>query len=1316
MLQKANKKSSIANINPEGFYAELYTWEDQKENGGIAESGDFAGSKKSRTFIPTKITKDELQSIISGKGKVSDGDTIQSALIYIRRKEGADSITGTRGTKSEIEKERLVDFIDKNNLWYLGELNPKESLGRGGEHIVYEDPKDKNFILKTNNLSNYSLWSDYFINLLLNNTFFPDTSYELIGFKKEEQGKILPVVRQYFVLDTTLSDLKDVQKYLFNRGFRKIHPFSNAYRHFDLGVMIGDLHNRNVLVKNDTLFFIDTKFFISHDVDYVYGEGGEMHGNGDFLDSEKIKEDYTNAIASSGNPIMQAVALPKYSDLPLRYANFLYNHFSDLTKLKKTSEGEYYVELDAVRYNRILMDLEKMGYGYVIGDSFTAKDKLFEFTHAVRMFQDRINNPDSKMEYGGIAQFDSGATTLVGHDLMKHINNSKDLTDKKNRLYEQAHIYGWNQDTLYKMFKNAFSAQVVKDYNSHHDYKITLDDHQKADLAHALTDEFTLWKIDNEIELENGGEIKMAEGGKIQNFTQFAIEKGYPSDYDTLFEAQLLGSRGLAGKVSKRSIGQQDERFHQMQIRNKQAHQEYREAILKGEIIDPEGKITAEKLSMEEYESKREPILKKIASIDNYIRTIEELGSMSHLPNGKLKLKYQRTIDIQNEDKKKLLAELETITMAKGGQIDVVEKLKQRIENETGLKVSVKKGALNSSLRGYVTFMPRKKGETYPNFDFDYARKLQAEMPGKEPYPNFFSVGHFTVYYGNEIYNEPIDSKLGKSETVEDAKKVMFPLYDRIDNFDADVKIGHTNIDWGPMKRGQGRRSGYMVQGSMSGAPRGIKSYPYVDWSMYPEVADDISHMKLFTSGEAERYVRARQFGANHIEAKVYAIIKKVMAEGGITYPIEEKGKWYGEEDYIIRGGKLVEMTPDEFLSKAKPLEIDKIARENIDNLKQHIKSNRKLDPLTLYSLDKSDVRNSDGRHRAIASKELGIKRIPVIDYTNNSKMAGGGIPSRYKNLGFNRVGQKKKSTRPEKKWMVLAKKGDKYKVVHGGQKGMEDFSQHHDKTRQKRFWNRMGGFDSAKASNPFSPLYWHKRFGTWEAGGVLDKGTIKVAWVDSDTPDIMESKMFDSVEDALKYSKDKKFLIFELEDAHDNYYKWSLLPYGMYDKYKMALDWADNLNLMDHGGIADAEKQAEAEQLAKKFLATLSEEQMTDLQQEVHRIIDSVIVEEEKKLFDLEASQEALSLEDKESLYKPFKKYGAKRMESKTYPFCLNVSSSITGIYAGTSCAKIVSSSNAIKSDFIFENDGIREYSNPFLSVKEVRSPPFLIALTIFC
>ena len=93
-----------------------------------------------------------------------------------------------------------------------------------------------------------------------------------------------------------------------------------------------------------------------------------------------------------------------------------------------------------------------------------------------------------------------------------------------------------------------------------------------------------------------------------------------------------------------------------------------------------------------------------------------------------------------------------------------------------------------------------------------------------------------------------------------------------------------------------------------------------------------------------------------------------------------------------------------------------------------------------------------------------------------------GGIPDRYKNKGFTKVGTKRKSTRPGKKWMVLAKKGDSYKIVHGGDSSMQDYSQHKDKERQKNFWNRMG-----HTNDVFSPRYWHKKLGKWVNGGLIN-------------------------------------------------------------------------------------------------------------------------------------------------------------------------------------------------------------------------------------
>lgn len=137
----------------------------------------------------------------------------------------------------------------------------------------------------------------------------------------------------------------------------------------------------------------------------------------------------------------------------------------------------------------------------------------------------------------------------------------------------------------------------------------------------------------------------------------------------------------------------------------------------------------------------------------------------------------------------------------------------------------------------------------------------------------------------------------------------------------------------------------------------------------------------------------------------------------------------------------------------------------------------------------------------------------------------GGGIPERYKKKGFRKVGVKKRAPSGSKhKWEVLARKkvGGKtrYKIVKGGFRGMKDFTQHKDKKRQKSFWDRMGGKNSAKTKDPFSPLYWHKRFGTWEDGGKLDaKKNFKPHWMyDPNNPN--KAEFAEKYEDHVRLDK----------------------------------------------------------------------------------------------------------------------------------------------------------------------------------------------------
>jgi len=78
---------------------------------------------------------------------------------------------------------------------------------------------------------------DYLHNLLLNNFFFPDTAYQLVGFYRQE-NTLYAVVTQLFVRANQPTNL----------------------------VILEGLHDENVLTQNGVLFFIDTVFYIKPEV------------------------------------------------------------------------------------------------------------------------------------------------------------------------------------------------------------------------------------------------------------------------------------------------------------------------------------------------------------------------------------------------------------------------------------------------------------------------------------------------------------------------------------------------------------------------------------------------------------------------------------------------------------------------------------------------------------------------------------------------------------------------------------------------------------------------------------------------------------------------------------------------------------------------------------------------------------------------------------------------------------------------------------------------------------------------------------------
>ncbi|AWA31530.1 hypothetical protein HYN48_14260 [Flavobacterium magnum] len=200
--------------------------------------------------------KNDLRNIFSGKSEIRFGATIQAIAGYLNNgTQASKEIADSKYFKKQ-EAEKLDSYISENNLWK--EIDFSQYVSEGAEQKVYL--KDSEHVIKLNDAIYYACWKDYFLNLLLHNYFFPDTAYNLLGFTKSE-NVIYAVVEQSYVAITGPTDLNVVRKFLEQNGFQNNR--NNDYYNPELGIIIEDLHDENVLTRNEILYFIDTVFFVT---------------------------------------------------------------------------------------------------------------------------------------------------------------------------------------------------------------------------------------------------------------------------------------------------------------------------------------------------------------------------------------------------------------------------------------------------------------------------------------------------------------------------------------------------------------------------------------------------------------------------------------------------------------------------------------------------------------------------------------------------------------------------------------------------------------------------------------------------------------------------------------------------------------------------------------------------------------------------------------------------------------------------------------------------------------------------------------------
>ena len=200
--------------------------------------------------------KYELQNILRGTCEVGKGNLIQTTARYLGKSaKTGEVVEGNKPDKLE-EATRLKIFAKETNLW-IENINLKNYISEGAEQKVFLNPPLS--VFKLTDAIYYENWTDYLHSLMLNNFFFPDTFYELKGFTEIDKN-LFALVEQPYVEADEPTDLEKVKLFMEANGFKnnRNHDYVNE----DLGIILEDLHDENVLTKQGVLYFIDTVFYL----------------------------------------------------------------------------------------------------------------------------------------------------------------------------------------------------------------------------------------------------------------------------------------------------------------------------------------------------------------------------------------------------------------------------------------------------------------------------------------------------------------------------------------------------------------------------------------------------------------------------------------------------------------------------------------------------------------------------------------------------------------------------------------------------------------------------------------------------------------------------------------------------------------------------------------------------------------------------------------------------------------------------------------------------------------------------------------------
>lgn len=184
------------------------------------------------------------------------------------RRRSEENCRNAQGDRTSLSEFKVTDIVNTTAISLAKEMDLWLSfqdvvklgipIPSGVENDVYLS-EDGNTVYKVNNLMLSHSVLDLLDRLIIHNSIFPQTRYELYGFTGFNGNSVYPILMQDYIKDVTFSSPNDVKAYMTSLGFSETAEacFSNEI------IEVSDLYPRNVLKDlNGDIYVIDANYRI----------------------------------------------------------------------------------------------------------------------------------------------------------------------------------------------------------------------------------------------------------------------------------------------------------------------------------------------------------------------------------------------------------------------------------------------------------------------------------------------------------------------------------------------------------------------------------------------------------------------------------------------------------------------------------------------------------------------------------------------------------------------------------------------------------------------------------------------------------------------------------------------------------------------------------------------------------------------------------------------------------------------------------------------------------------------------------------------